>query len=283
MIKVEHQLKTAGHCKQNEKFTNNKKAFRSVAFPAHFSIIKHPREGIILIDTGYAEHFLAATNTFPYSIYARVTPVSFKQTDSAKAQLAEQGIRAEDVRFIIITHFHADHISGLRDFPDATFICLAKAYHHVKGSKGIKALLKGFIPDLLPENFAERVSFLEERTIYKTEDVTVKWAGLHLLQESMYDVFGDQSIFAVELPGHARGQIGLLLQTEDGAIFIVADAVWDSDSYRYQQFAQPIASLILDNTSAYKKTVEKLHTYHRIYPEVTLIPFHCREFERMDN
>lgn len=283
MIKVKHQLKTAGHCRQNEKITNNQKTFRTVNFPAHFSIIKHPKAGIILIDTGYAEHFMTATEAFPYSIYARVTPISFKQTDSAKAQLKEQGIRAEEVRFIIITHFHADHIAGLRDFPCATFICLAKAYHHVKEASGIKALRKGYIPSLLPQNFTERVSFLEEGVLYKAEDTAIKWTGLYLLQDTIYDVFGDQSILAVELPGHARGQIGLLLQTEEEAVFIVADAVWDSDSYRYQQFAQPIAGLILDNTSAYRRTVKKLSAYHQKYPEVTLIPLHCREFERMDD
>lgn len=280
MMNIAFELKTAGYCKQIEKITNIQKAFRSIAFPAHFAIIRHPVKGIILVDTGYSEHFIEATSTFPYSIYARVTPVIFDLQQSAKMQLAAEGVEPDKVSYIIITHFHADHIAGLKDFPNARFICLSKGYRHVKDKTGISALLSGFVPTLLPEDFHERVTFFEDGL--QVDPEIVKKIGFDIFKQPVYDVFGDQSIVAVELPGHARGQIGLYFQANNQRFFIIADAVWDSDAYRNHQLASPIAGLILDNTKEYRDTVEKLHKFHQQNKEVIMIPLHCREWDGGD-
>lgn len=280
MVNVEFELRTAGYCKQIEKITNNQKPFHSIAFPAHFAIIRHPGKGIILVDTGYSEHFLQETTPFPYSIYARVTPVIFDLQQSAKKQLELEGIEAADVSYIIITHFHADHISGLKDFPNAQFICLSKGYHYVWEKTGIRALLAGFVPTLLPEDFHKRTIFLEDGSHAQQE--VVENTGLNIFNQIVYDVFADCSILAVELPGHARGQIGLLIQSQDQQYFIIADAVWDSDAFRYHQLANPIAGIILDNSEDYRQTVQKLHTFHLQNSEVKMIPLHCREWDRGD-
>lgn len=281
MMNIAFELKTAGYCKQIEKITNIQKAFRSIAFPAHFVIIRHPVKGIILVDTGYSEHFIEATSTFPYSIYARVTPVIFDLQQSAKMQLAAEGVEPDKVSYIIITHFHADHIAGLKDFPNARFICLSKGYRHVKDKTGITALLSGFVPSLLPVDFLERVTFFEHGL--QVDPEIVKKTGLDIFKSPVYDVLGDQSILAVELPGHARGQIGLYFQANNQLFFIIADAVWDSDAYRNQQFASPIAGLILDNMKEYRDTVEKLHRFHQQNKEVNMIPLHCREWDGGDH
>ena len=39
------------------------------------------------------------------------------------------------------------------------------------------------------------------------------------------DIFGDETIFAVDLPGHAAGQMGLFVQTKRQKILFVADGV----------------------------------------------------------
>jgi len=38
-------------------------------------VLRHPHHGIVLFDTGYSPHFMAATARFPQSLYRRVTPV----------------------------------------------------------------------------------------------------------------------------------------------------------------------------------------------------------------
>ncbi|WP_194287403.1 MBL fold metallo-hydrolase [Gracilibacillus oryzae] len=272
MKKVKHELRTAGSCKQIEKITNTKKPLRSVFFPAHFSIIVHPDHGLILVDTGYAEHFDNAAKKFPYSLYKKVTPITFAQEDSAKAQLEREGFSCEDVAYIIITHFHADHIAGLKDFPNAKFICIKKAYNHIDGKSGWKALMSGFLPDLMPSDFRERVQFIDENYVPGNNANELDRFG------TIYDIFSDQSIYAVELPGHACGQIGLFFETEGQKRFLIADAAWDSDAYRYHQPASPLAGLILDSFSSFQTTLEKLHHFHKDHPDVQMIPSHCREF-----
>ncbi|MEZ6019000.1 MAG: hypothetical protein R3F17_02570 [Planctomycetota bacterium] len=67
-------------------------------FPATVALIRHPEEGIILFDSGYAEHFLAATRHFPRTHvslgHAHLNPSGH----SISAQLVQRGISPLEVR-----------------------------------------------------------------------------------------------------------------------------------------------------------------------------------------
>ncbi|WP_157871168.1 MBL fold metallo-hydrolase, partial [Streptomyces aurantiacus] len=39
--------------------------------------------------------------------------------ETALHQIRQLGFRAEDVTHIVVTHFDADHVGGLADFPDS--------------------------------------------------------------------------------------------------------------------------------------------------------------------
>lgn len=278
-VELSWRLMTAGSCGQVEKFTNTTKPLKSIQFPAHFSLIHHHKEGYILVDTGYSDHFHDAAKNFPYSLYAKITPIQFKPGDSAVEQLAALGIHSSDVKYIFITHFHADHISGLLDFPNAKFICSRKAYGDVQDKKGIAALLKGFLPDLLPEDFAERVLFLEDGKIASQEDLFPEAASLEILNSPIYDVFGDGSIFSVDLSGHAHGQMGLLFKQNDKVIFLVADAAWDSSAVRNLEMPSKITKLIIHDYEVFRTTLTQLHHFYKKHPHVAMIPSHCREYK----
>lgn len=93
-----------------------------------------------------------------------MTPVTVAEDESAVAQLRARGVDPVDVRWIFISHFHgvrcaarpwwcalmlllscraADHISGLVDFPNATFVCLQEAFDFVDGRSGFGAVTHG--------------------------------------------------------------------------------------------------------------------------------------------
>lgn len=88
--------------------------------------------------------FYELTQKFPFSIYRRLTPVVLKK--SLKQQLEEKNIQATEIKAIVISHFHADHIGGLKDFPNAQFFCHPDAIKDIQHKTGIKAIMQGFLP-----------------------------------------------------------------------------------------------------------------------------------------
>ncbi|MNI45679.1 hypothetical protein D3C73_1001170 [compost metagenome] len=91
------------------------------------------------------------------------------------------------------------------------------------------------------------------------------------------DVLGDGSLLAVELPGHAIGQIGLLLSTQRHAYLLCADAVWSSRAYREDRAPHPLTRLIVPERKAYKESFDKLVRLHQQYPKLRIVPSHCPE------
>ena len=147
---VEYKILKAGYCLQNELCSIIKGKNKQTKFYAMFVLLKHEKYGNILFDTGYSNYFYKASKNFPYSIYANITPVYIDEENSAKCQLEKLGIMPDEISYIIISHFHADHIAGLKDFNKAKFICLKSAYQNIKNKKNFSSLKEGFLPDLLP-------------------------------------------------------------------------------------------------------------------------------------
>lgn len=260
-----------GHCTNIEKIAIKDGALKGVKFPALFALLKHPKHGPMLFDTGYSKRFFVETKPFPFRLYALLTPVSFQEKDGALYQLRERGIEAKDVRYVFVSHFHADHVSGLRDFPNATYLCFRKAYEAVKNKRGVAALREGFVPGLLPDDFESRAQFLDdEEAVALPEEVSPFTEG--------YDVFGDGQFYAVDLSGHAVGQFGLFFRDQKEQMTLLsADATWSSRAYREGVPPHKIASLIMGDKKGYKESFEKLCLLHRQNPHVRILPSHCEE------
>ena len=261
---VEYKILKAGYCLQNELCSIIKGKNKQTKFYAMFVLIKHEKYGNILFDTGYSNYLYEASKNFPYSIYAKITPVFIDKENSAKAQLEKLGIKPDEISYTIISHFHADHIAGLKDFNKTKFICLEEAYQNIKNKKGFSALKEGFLPDLLPDNFNKRLVFLEN----KIENSEFRPFNYY------YDIFGDKSILAFDLSGHAKGQVGILVCNK----FFISDACWYSNSYK-KNLPPPLwVRLLLGDNKKYLKTLDKLHKFYNNHPKIEIIPSHCNDF-----
>ncbi len=212
MKQLEYHVHIAGYCRQLEKYAFRGGRRRMAAFPARVVLIRHPEFGWILFDTGYSPCFAEATATFPASLYRKLLPVSCRPAQTAAARLALQGIAPEEIRYIVLSHFHADHIAGARDFPRARFLCLESAWRAVRG----RGLRHGFLPRLLPADFERRLIFAGRRTESPLPQFPSAW-----------DLLGDGSLLGIELPGHAPGQLGLFLRAPGRKpVLFAADAAW---------------------------------------------------------
>ncbi len=265
------KLFECGYCTHPEKIVNPKGSLKKMKFPATVALLRHPTKGYILFDTGYSMKFLEATKPFPYSLYAKLTPVFFSEAQAIKNQLRNEGIDSSEIRYIILSHFHGDHTAGLKDFPSAKILTFKKAYDHIRQFNKVKALTKGCLIDLLPEDMNKRMDFIDEQPEIS---LSSRFQPFH----KGFDVFGDGSLFAIDLTGHAIGQLGIFVSLESGKkVLLCADAVWTSQTYEELLFPHKITNLLIEDGTAYKKNINMLHQLSKKSPEIDILPTHCQK------
>jgi glyoxylase-like metal-dependent hydrolase (beta-lactamase superfamily II) len=260
-----HILDT-GHCLASEHALIQGGRHREVKCHSIVALLGHPRHGWFLWDAGYAPRLWRATRRWPFRVYSWVTPMRLRPELAVVAQLPHYGLQASDIRRVILSHFHADHVAGLRDFPLAEIVTSRFGYEDVAGRTGWRALARAFVPPLLPDDF-------ERRTRLLTDEGGSSLDGFGPVR----DLFDDGSALLVPLPGHARGQLGLLARTERGPIFFVADSCWLSASYRDNRPPSRITHFFIDDAAAMHATLARLHRFAADHADVALVPSHCPE------
>lgn len=271
MTAIALELFAAGHCVHPEHIVLRNRVLRPMAFPASFALLRHPERGPVLFDTGYSARFLEATRRWPGRLYRAVTPVTFHSEGAAAAQLCARGVAPTDITTVIVSHFHADHVGGLHDFPRARFVHLGEAWDAVEGRRGLGALRRGFVPELVPDDFATRANRIEAARF------TALPPELAPFRRGV-DLFGDESCWLVPLPGHARGQLGAFVRTTGGGtVFLCADSCWTTRSYQEPRMPHAVTRLLFDDWGAYRATLQELHQLARARPDVTVVPAHCAE------
>ena len=266
---LDFHLFQVGFCTHCQRITLQGGILKKVRYPSLCALIQHPQFGNILYDTGYSQRFCTLTSRFPQRVYQWVTPVTL--TQDLKSQLKIMNIDAEEINIIIISHFHADHLGGLSDFPNAQFICHPKAWRSVKQIGTLRGLTKAFIPELLPPDFDERLQLIDVQQIIKLKQ------SLKPFVEG-YNILGDGSLIAIDLPGHASGHIGILFENnKQEHIFLIGDSCWHQQSFQSLRMPSFLTYFIHEDRKAYKHTIKQLHELHVRNSTIKIIPSHCQE------
>lgn len=270
-MKLESKLYVAGHCLNFSAATFKRDPWRVQEYPAICVHIRHPDFGHILFDTGYSDAFFAATSSFPSKFYRMATPVRLSQGESLAEQLRADGVSPGDIHYVILSHFHADHLGGVKDFPNARFIARAEGWAYVRNDVGIKALRKGFLPSLMPSDFSQRLFGISQcPNVDLAEEMRPFSAG--------FDIFGDGSLVAVLLEGHARSQIGLLFDDKQhGPTFLCADAAWSRKAIRTNTGPGLLGYLAVDSKRQTDATLSRLHELYSKNRNLRFVPSHCPE------
>ena len=257
-------LLDTGYCTASEHIVISGGARRRINCHSLVALLHHPEYGYFLWDTGYAPRMIDATRRLPFRLYRYATPLHLYDDLAVVNQLDRYNLRAEDIKHVILSHFHADHVAGLLDFPDATIVAHHSAYADFTARRGLNAVRRAYIPALVPSDFHSRARLLPHFTGPPLE-------GLG----ATYDLWGDESVRLVELPGHARGQIGMLVRSDEGMVFFVADACWLRRSVTEQRPPSPLTRLFVDDYRALRQTLEGLGRFAAAHPHVRIIPTHC--------
>lgn len=269
MTELYWQLLEAGHCVHPEASTLRGAPWAVCEFPALVALLRHPERGWILFDTGYGEAFMQATRHWPESLYRSVTPVRYSPHQAAIAQLHRQGIEAASVRTILLSHLHGDHVGGLHDFPHAGLWCGRDAWQDMQARSPLSALSRGLLPGLLATPAARSIRHFEQASSVRLPHELAPFGRGH-------DVFGDGSLFAVPLPGHAPGHFGVCFRSERRWVFLVGDAAWSVHAIAGNLPPPAWATALLGNTRDYRATLADLHALAARRSGVLLVPAHCR-------
>lgn len=153
-------------------------------------LVKHGDQ-YLLWDTG---HSMTAPNVAP-----KVSVVD---------QLAKLGVKPEQIRYVGISHYHADHTGQVASFPQSTLLIGKGDWDAITSPKpaaGVNA-----------PPFAHWVSGGGKVEPLPTDK----------------DVFGDGTVLILNTPGHTPGHHGLLVKLkEKGNVLITGDLVHFRENY----------------------------------------------------
>jgi N-acyl homoserine lactone hydrolase len=141
--------------------------------------------------------------------------------------LAKIDVKPDQIKYVGISHYHADHTGQIASFPKATLLIGAREWDAISAPKPAEGV--NFKPF---ESWIKGESKVEPQTLDK-------------------DVFGDGTVMMLRTPGHTPGHSSLLVKLPQmGPVILSGDAVhfrenYDSDgvpSFNYDR-AQTVASI----------------------------------------
>ena len=244
-----------GHCTHPACMVLKGAGLQSLCFPSR-AFLMHTRLGWVLWDTGYANHFHDATAHGVFRLYPWVTPVTFEPRDSLVAQLRAHGLAPGDIHTLVLSHFHADHVAGLHDFPQARLLCSAEGWNAVRSLRGLGAVRRGFVPGLLPPDIEARLQFTDASPLVALP------AALHPFTHAR-DVLGTGELLVVDLPGHVPGHVGAFVAADSGWVLLASDAAWVPEGYQQLRGPSELTFVIQHHRAAYYRTLQQLHTLHQ--------------------
>jgi len=248
-----NKIYRAGYCVGRGVFADRTLTWKKARFYTRCFLLEHPIRGLVLIDTGYGKDLIEATSSGIYSLYRTLLPVTYLPEDSIVFQLAQDGISLKDLSYLILTHFHPDHIGALPEFKNVPWIYCSDALEQLMNFSKLRGLTHGFIRPLVPA--------IPKRSIPVVKnDFREKWN----LFPSM-DLFSDGTLHLIDLPGHALGQIGIAIQDS----FFVADAQWTQNALPHS-----LGFFLQQDSKAYRKTFESIQ--NRI-SQMKIFPTHIIE------
>ena len=186
-----------------------------VTIPVPYFLVRHP-DGDVLIDGGMPAAVCAdPRGQLGEELFAAMAP-TVSVENHVLAQLDRIGVAPGDVRYVIQTHLHFDHVGAVGQLPDATFLIHRRELAYARE------------PDWFVDAYDPRTFELPG----------VRWQELELVEdEQPLDLYGDGAIGVVFVPGHSPGLLATVVRLDGGAYLIAGDAA-DTRAH-YESRAMP--------------------------------------------
>lgn len=207
--------------------------------PVSAYLIEHSK-GKILVDCGWSRDMspngtydkkaqIKSLGSFPlYLANQGIVP----KGEAIHEQLNDLGIKTKDIDYVLLTHLDCDHVNGLNQVADAKKILVSKDEL-----------------DFATKHFSIRYQKKWWNNVHLT---TFDWNGTQGVANKSYDLFGDQSVELINIPGHSKGLFAVKVKNKSGKyILLFSDGGYSSKSWR-----DMITSGIADDKEMQKKSLE---------------------------
>lgn len=224
---LDYELALTGHPDELLQRARPEGERRWLRHPIYAYVIEHP-EGRILVDTGVSPDF---ERDWKHPFYPDAMSYDPGASGLFTQRLQEQGLGAEDFRYVVLTHLHTDHAGNAPLFGPTA----AKILVHEDELKGATLKKGGLLRDddvtlwgvTSPQGFTRRdFGFLQP--------------------DRATTVYGDQEIargvWVVSLPGHTWGTLGVAVRLASGWKLIASDAIYLAATY-----GRPLVGSILNH------------------------------------
>ena len=226
---------------------------RQVMMPVVMFIIDHPK-GLVVFDTGN-NVVISDGNCKSHwnSWICDALQPSQTREEVIDRQLEKVGYSVGDVKIVITSHSHLDHIGNIEMFPDAIHVIQKKE------------LYQAWWPEKFQRGGAHVMADYDD-----ARDFTYFELG------GDYDLFGDGSMVVISTPGHTLGHQSVKVQLADtGTVLLTQDAVWVEENL--EGYPAGLNYSILD----YNKSVQRIKMLRDIENAQLWLGHSMNQYEKM--
>jgi glyoxylase-like metal-dependent hydrolase (beta-lactamase superfamily II) len=234
---------------------------RGVPLVCHVLLIETDN-GLVLVDSGFGLQDCADPNRLGPSRHLLRPVLDVEET--AARQVERLGLRRDDVRHIVTTHFDFDHIGGIADFPDAQI--------HVTAAEALGAMRA---PSLREKIRFRSAQWAHGPKIVEHDPDGDTWRGFAAAKELTAIAPG---LVLVSLPGHTRGHACVAVDAGSRWILHCGDAFYFRGTLTGQPV--PLTIKLSENLIAFDlKRVRDNHArltelYNRREPDLFIVSAH---------
>lgn len=185
----------------------------------HCLLIETPREGLVLVDTGYGLRDVRQPRSRISPLMLGLMNIQLREERTALRQIEALGYGVRDVRHILVTHLDFDHAGGLTDFPQAEVHLTADELGAAKrGDGGPTTALR------------YRLAQFGEVDHWRVcEPGGETWFGFDAVRALPRLT---EDILLVPLRGHTRGHAGFAVRSSRGWLLHAGDAYFHEDEMK---------------------------------------------------
>ena len=210
--------------------------------PVNFFLVEHER-GLCLFDTGQSAAAAKPGYIPRWHPFMRLSRFELTASDEAGAQLRGLGHDPGDVRWVVLSHLHTDHVGVIEPFSNAEILVTRTEWDRFPGVAG---RIRGYLPQHWPAGVEPRLVDFED-----SPPVGPFAGSLDLAKD------GTLLLVPLPLPGHTPGHMGLLVTGPAGSFLLAGDAAHSTREFaeshpRWHEFCreQPAVPLLAHDSDA---------------------------------